>query len=57
VKRKLQFSRSSNTNATKPNFSAPSISTKDIRHVSNSSGRSPCQICKGNNHQALDCFR
>jgi len=57
VKRKLQFSRSSNTNATKPNFSAPSISTKDVCPVSNSSGRSPCQICKGNNHQALDCFR
>ncbi|KAF5473053.1 hypothetical protein F2P56_009698 [Juglans regia] len=60
VKRKLQFSGFSNTDATKLDFSlkpAPSISTKDVRPVSNSGGRSPCQICKGNNHQALDCFR
>ncbi|XP_042944667.1 uncharacterized protein LOC122278553 [Carya illinoinensis] len=54
VKRKLQFSVSSGTNATKPNFSIkPSspISTKDVCSISTSNfgGRSPCQICKGNN--------
>jgi len=56
VKCKLQFSKSSNTNTAKPNFSAHSSSTKDVRPVTNSGGRSPCQICKGSNHQALDCF-
>ncbi|XP_041007177.1 uncharacterized protein LOC121251850 [Juglans microcarpa x Juglans regia] len=31
---------------------------KDVRSIStfNSGGRSPCQIFKGTNHQALDCF-
>jgi hypothetical protein len=60
VKCKIHFFRSSNTNVKKPNFSlkpASSTSTNGVRSVSNSSGRSPCQICKGNNHQELECFR
>ena len=60
TRRKINYFGSSNTTATRPNFFSkpvPSTPNKNVRSISNPGNRSPCQICKGSNHQALDCFR